>query len=75
MQAVIGNIRVFKAVKGFGCIENGITTYLPIEELHNKLFTIWMEKNYPKLRLDSVTASIYKEVFIAACLIKQEYYE
>lgn len=75
MQVRIGEVTVFKTVKGIAVIEKGVTTYLSSAELHDKLFCVWMEKNYPKLRIDSVTAQLYKEVFIGACLINDEWHD
>lgn len=34
--------------------------------MNERLWIKWMKKNYPNLRLDSVTAGHYKEVFFGA---------
>lgn len=34
--------------------------------MNEQLWIAWMKKNYPNLRLDSVTAGQYKEVFFGA---------
>lgn len=37
-------------------------------------FSNWMKKNYPNLRLDSVTAGFYREVFFGALSLRMDTY-